>query len=401
MVKPIDGGLTAVASIKAAACRVGIKTKGLDLALVLCDPPATAAGVFTANELKAAPVLVSQAHLKAGQCRAVLINSGNANAGTGSAGLEDARACAHAVASELGCPEEEVLLMSTGIIGVRLPVGLIKKAIPGLVETASSDGGVAAAEAICTTDTHPKTAAVEWTDGDNPIRLGGMAKGAGMIAPNMATMLAVLATDLDAGPWSLQDALRRAVGRSFNRITIDGDMSTNDSVFLLATGKAENPSLSLPGGGANRFQAALDLVCFDLARQIVLDGEGATRLAAITVAGAESEEQADRVAHGVARSLLVKTALYGGDPNWGRILAAVGAAGGGIIRERLDITYGGVPVFKAGQPVEPIPKEELSQAAASKEVPIRVDLKLGPIEVTVLTSDISVEYVRFNAEYTT
>lgn len=390
-----------MAGITAAAGRVGIKTKGLDLALVLCDPPAAAAGVFTSNELKAAPLLVSQAHLKAGRCRAVLINSGNANAGTGSAGLDDARACALAVASELRCREEEVLLMSTGVIGVRLPVGSIREAIPRLIETASSDGGASAAEAICTTDTHPKTAAVEWKEGGDRFRLGGMAKGAGMIAPRMATMLAVLATDLEAGPWLLQETLRRAAGRSFNRITVDGDMSTNDSVFLLATGRAGGGSHSAPDEGSDGFQAALDSVCSDLARQIVLDGEGATRLALITVSGAESEEQAEGVAQAVARSLLVKTALHGGDPNWGRVLAAVGAAGCGVSPERLDITYGGVPVFRSGQPVEPYQEDELSRAAAAKEVPIGVDLKLGTAEVTVLTTDLSVEYVRFNAEYTT
>jgi glutamate N-acetyltransferase/amino-acid N-acetyltransferase len=291
--------------------------------------------------------------------------------------------------------------MSTGVIGVRLQVDLILEAIPELVASASPKGGAAAAEAICTTDTRPKTSALEWTAGDGTFRLGGMAKGAGMIAPNMATMLAVVATDVAAVPEVLLGALRKAVGQSFNRISVDGDMSTNDSVFLLATGRAGDPRGADPGSEPEGLQAALDAVCADLARQIVLDGEGATRLASITVSGGQSEEQAARVAHAVARSLLVKTALFGGDPNWGRVLAAVGAAGGGVRPERLDITYGDIPVFQAGQPVEPLPREELDRAAVGKEVSIRIDLNLGSFQATVLTTDLTVEFVRFNAEYTT
>lgn len=402
MVRHIDGGLSAVSGVTAAACRVGIKAEGLDVALVLCDPPAVAAGVFTTNRLQAAPVRVTREHIaQGGACRALLINSGNANAGTGPDGMEDARACAEAVATELGCPPHEVLLMSTGIIGVRLPVEPMLKAVPGLVASASPDGGADAAEAICTTDTRPKTAAVEWLHDGQTARLGGMAKGAGMIAPCMATMLAVVATDLAAEAGSLQAALRTAVDRTFNRITVDGDMSTNDSVVLLATGAAPAAPLEGSGPEADRFQAALEAVCGDLARQIVLDGEGTTRLAAITVAGAESEAQAEHVAQAVARSLLVKTALFGGDPNWGRVLAAVGASGEAIAPERLDITYGGVPIFRAGRPVEPVSQNALQRAASEKEVPIRVDLNLGSHEATVLTTDLSLDYVRLNAEYTT
>lgn len=400
--EPVEGGLTAVEGVRASASRVGLKTKGLDVALVLCDPPAAAAGVFTLNEAKAAPLVVSRAHLKeAGLCRAVLLNSGRANAATGKAGLKDARACAEAVAGALGCESREVLLMSTGVIGKRLPVEKIIGAVPGLVEAASAEGGAAAAEAICTTDTRPKTAAYQSTAGGGTFRIGGMAKGAGMIAPNMATMLAVVATDLAAGPDLLQEALRKAVARSFNRITVDGDMSTNDSVFLLATGRAKRTKEADRKEVAEAFQGALDSVCSALARQIVLDGEGSTRLAAVTVSGAKSEEQAARVAHSVARSVLVKTALFGGDPNWGRILAAVGAAGCGVNIEELDISFGGIPVFKAGEPLEPMPRKELAQAASAEEVPIGVDLHQGSFEVTVLTTDLSVEYVRFNAEYTT
>jgi glutamate N-acetyltransferase/amino-acid N-acetyltransferase len=402
MVRHVEGGLSAVAGMKASACRVGIKAEGLDLALVLCDPPAQAAGVFTTNRLHAAPVGVTKEHIAhGGACRAVLINSGNANAGTGPDGLEDARACAEAVAAELGCPSHEVLLMSTGLIGVRLPVEPILQAVPGLVAQASPDGGASAAEAICTTDTRPKTSAVEWLHDGRTVRLGGMAKGAGMIAPRMATMLAVVATDLAAGPEALQVALRAAVDRTFNRITVDGDMSTNDSVVLLATGASDAAPLEGPGPEADAFQAALDAVCGELARQIVLDGEGATRLAAITVAGAESEAQAVGVAQSVARSLLVKTALFGCDPNWGRVIAAVGASGEAVEPERLDITYGGVPIFRAGRPVEPVDEDAMRRAACEKEVPILIDLHLGPHEATVLTTDLSPEYVRFNAEYTT
>ena len=401
MVRHVDGGLSGVHGIRAAACRVGIKAEGLDLALILCDPPAVAAGVFTSNRLQAAPVRVSREHLERGRCRAILINSGNANAGTGAVGLEDAHACASAVAAEVGCPIEEVLLMSTGLIGVRLPLQPIVEAVPGLVASVSPAGCEAAAEAILTTDTRTKTAAVEWLHDGQTVRLGGMAKGAGMIAPHMATMLAVVATDIAAEAEVLQATLRGAVDRTFNRITVDGDMSTNDSVLLLATGRAPAASLATTGSQAGKFQEALETVCGELARQIVLDGEGATRLAAITVAGAASEQQAARVAQVVSRSLLVKTALFGGDPNWGRVLAAVGAAGEEIVPERLDITYGGVAVFQAGRPVEPIPVEALNKAAAEREISVAVDLHLGSFEATVLTTDLSLDYVRLNAEYTT
>jgi glutamate N-acetyltransferase/amino-acid N-acetyltransferase len=291
--------------------------------------------------------------------------------------------------------------MSTGIIGVRLPVEPILQAVPDLVASASPDGGAEAAEAICTTDTRPKTAAAEWLHDGQTARLGGMAKGAGMIAPCMATMLAVVATDLAAEAGSLQAALRTAADRTFNRITVDGDMSTNDSVVLLATGAAPAAPLEGSGPEADRFQVALEAVCGDLARQIVLDGEGTTRLAAITVAGAESEAQAEHIAQTVARSLLVKTALFGGDPNWGRVLAAVGASGEAIAPERLDITYGGVPIFSVGRPVEPVSQDALQRAASEKEVPILIDLNLGSHEATVLTTDLSLDYVRLNAEYTT
>ena len=401
MVRHVDGGLSGIHGIRAAACRAGIKAEGLDLALVLCDPPAVAAGVFTSNRLQAAPVRVSREHLERGRCRALLINRGNANAGTGAVGLEDAHACASAVAAEVGCPREEVLLMSTGLIGKRLPLQPIVEAVPGLVASVSPAGCEAAAEAILTTDTRTKTAAVEWLHDGQTVRLGGMAKGAGMIAPHMATMLAVVATDIAAEAEALQAALRGAVDRTFNRITVDGDMSTNDSVLLLATGRAPAASLAATGSQAGKFQVALETVCGELARQIVLDGEGATRLAAITVAGAASEQQAARVAQAVSRSLLVKTALFGGDPNWGRVLAAVGAAGEEIVPERLDITYGGVAVFQAGCPVEPIPVEALNKAAAEREISVAVDLHLGSFEATVLTTDLSLDYVRLNAEYTT
>jgi glutamate N-acetyltransferase/amino-acid N-acetyltransferase len=399
MIRTLEGGLDLVEGLRASACRVGIKAQGLDLALVVCDEAASVAGVFTTSSLPAAPVVVSRKHLVQGRCRAVLINSGNANAGTGPPGEQDARACAQAVAEVLGCPAQEVLLMSTGLIGVRLPLEPILEAIPGLVASASAEGFQAAAEAILTTDTRPKTAAVEWSTGGQTFRLGGMAKGAGMIAPHMATMLAVLATDARADSPYLEDALRRAVERTFNRITVDGDLSTNDSVFLLATGKSQAPALE--GSASQAFFEALEELCRSLARQIVLDGEGSTRLASITVARAESEAQALKIAQSVARSLLFKTALFGGDPNWGRVLAAVGAARETIDPEKLDITYAGVPVFRSGRPVEDLPLDELRQKAQAQEVSILIDLQMGSAEATVLTTDLSVEYVRFNAHYTT
>ncbi|MGE5198438.1 MAG: bifunctional glutamate N-acetyltransferase/amino-acid acetyltransferase ArgJ, partial [Rhodospirillaceae bacterium] len=326
-VEPVDGGVTAPAGFRAAGVACGIKKSGaLDLALVVADGPATAAAVFTTNKAQAAPVLVSREHLarSGGRARAIVVNSGCANACTGPEGMAVARSSADFVASIAGCPADQVLVASTGVIGVQLDLDRLRK---GAVEAAgalSRDAHGDAARAIMTTDKAPKSAALSVTGPAGTFRIGGMAKGAGMIEPHMATMLGFITTDAAVSAPVLQRALREAVDVTFNAITIDGDTSTNDTVFLMASGAS---GVEIGEAAYPAFVAALREVCGALARAIVRGGEGATKLVAISASGAASAADAKRAAQTVANSLLVKTAIHGGDPNWGRLLAAAGRAG--------------------------------------------------------------------------
>jgi glutamate N-acetyltransferase/amino-acid N-acetyltransferase len=400
---------TLAPGFRAAATACGLKTSSamaasnLDLALVASDRACSAAGVFTTNRVKAAPVLYDQEVLaaNAADIRAIIANAGNANACTGARGLDDARRMAALTAAELGCRPAQVLVLSTGVIGRHLDMAKIAHGINELASPRALHGAIHAARAIMTTDTRPKVSSQQATFAGRTVTISGFAKGAGMIHPNMATMLAILTTDAAIAPELLQAALRRAVDYSFNRVSVDGDMSTNDTVLLLASGAAGAPidSDALPA-----FTRALTSVCVDLAQQIARDGEGATRLVEITVTGAPDEAQAHLVANAIARSLLVKTAIHGGDPNWGRIICAAGYSGAAIDPERLHLAFGPpdapLVVVAAGLPTD---YDERAAAALLREDPVHIqlDLGLGTAQATVWTCDLSAEYVAINAHYTT
>jgi glutamate N-acetyltransferase/amino-acid N-acetyltransferase len=386
--------VTAARGFVASGVAAGIRPSGKpDVALVRSTVPAVGAAMWTLNRVQAAPVVVSRRHLELAEPQAVVVNAGVANAATGAAGEDDARTTAERVAARLGVQPEEVVVLSTGVIGPRLPMESLLAGIDGAADELSAAGGAAAAAAILTTDSGPKTAVVE----EDGFTVGGMAKGAGMIHPCLATMLAVVTTDYPLAPGEADAYLRPAVERSFNRISVDGDCSTNDAVVVLAhgaSGVARDPELD------GRFAAALETVCSDLARQIVADGEGATVVLEIVVSSASSEEEARAIALRVATSPLVKTAAFGHDPNWGRVLAAAGSApaNGGFADldpERLSVSFDGTPVFADGAPTGLVP--ELAGAACR----IELDLGLGDGDAAYLASDLSYDYVKLNAEYTT
>jgi glutamate N-acetyltransferase/amino-acid N-acetyltransferase len=380
--------VTAAQGFAASGVHCGIRRSRNDLALVRSTVPATGAGMFTVNRMQAAPVVVSKQHLALAQPQAVVVNSGNANAATGEQGERDARGTAAKTARLLGLAESQVLVLSTGVIGVPLQIEELLGGLHAAVEGLSTDGGPAAAEAILTTDTCPKES-VAHADG---FVVGGMAKGSGMIHPNLATMLAVVTTDYPLKPGEALEFLRPAVDRSFNAISVDGECSTNDTVLLLANGAA-----SVARDDA-AFEAALDAVCSELAGMIVADGEGATVVAQIGVTGAASADEAKAIAGRIATSPLVKTALHGRDANWGRVLAAAGSApfNGGYARldpALVTLDFDGVRVLELGAPrgVEP--------ALAGATVTIDLDLGLGAGSASYLTSDLSSDYVRINADY--
>jgi len=392
------GGVTSPRGYRAAGVHCGVKRSKPDLALLVSDRPAAAAGVFTTNQVCAAPVRYCRAALAGGRARAIVVNSGNANACTGPQGEADAREMAACAAGALGLPEGEVLVASTGIIGLPLPMDRIRAGIPAAVAALDPSGG-GVEQAILTTDAFPKTCAVRLELGGRAVFIGGMAKGAGMIHPNMATMLAFLTTDAALQPDELAAALRRAVDVSFNCITVDGDTSTNDSVFLLANGAAGGP-LVAAGSELDRFTAALMLVCEDLAKQIVRDGEGASRLVRVRVGGAASDADAHRAAMTVASSLLVKTMLWGGEPNWGRVLAALGRSGVLIDPAEIGVRFGGVAVARGGVGI-PEALEAAAAALRAPEVDLEVSLGGGPGRATVWTCDLNEGYVRINGQYLT
>ncbi len=391
-------GVTAPLGFRAAAVASGIKPDRLDLALLVADAPCTAAGVFTTNLAKAAPVLVSREHVGSGRARAVVVNAGCANAATGEAGLADARETAELVAATVGCPVEEVLVASTGVIGVRLPMEKVRAGIAEAARRVSRSGGAEAARAIMTTDTKPKEVAVEFPVGDARCVVGGMAKGAGMIAPNMATMLAFFTTDAAVEATLLRRALVEAVGESLNRVTVDGDTSTNDCAIALASGARPAPAIDREGPAFDGFRRALVDAARQLARMLVRDGEGVTRIAEVRVEGARTAAEADRIARTVAESPLVKTALHGGDPNWGRVLAAVGRSGVPLDIDRVSIWIGDVHVAEGGGACDYVEKRA---AAAMQEDPVRIRIRLGEGGASgwLWTSDFSHGYVDINAHY--
>jgi glutamate N-acetyltransferase/amino-acid N-acetyltransferase len=398
------GGVTTPLGYRASGSSAGIKPpragqQGLDLALLVSDTPATAAAVFTTNRALAAPVLVSREHLSVsgGVARAIVVNSGCANACTGDGGFRAARDMAAETARLVGCSVAEVLVASTGVIGVALPIDKIRAALPAAFRGLAIDQGSAAARAIMTTDPFPKEAAVEIQIGGRTVRIGGMAKGSGMIEPMMATMLAFITTDADVPQPLLARALREAVDGSFNAITVDGECSTNDSVMLLANGAG---GASIDELAFRPFVQGLHAVCLELAMGIVRGGEGATKLVTVIVTGAASTADARRAAKAIANSLLVKTAIHGGDPNWGRLVAVAGRANVAFDLSRAAVTIGPATLFRNGRPYD----EAAAQAAEylrGSEITVSVDLGSGAASSTVWTCDLSAEYVRINAEYRT
>jgi glutamate N-acetyltransferase/amino-acid N-acetyltransferase len=368
------------------------------MALIYSEREASAAAMFTTNKVKAAHVWLGMKKIRSGKARAVVVNAGNANACTGWPGMRDAETMARLVGEGLGVPEKYVYPCSTGVIGVRMPMDRISPAIKEMAEAPGSAKLKDAARAIMTTDTFPKYISRKVKMGSKEGVIAGVAKGAGMIAPNMATMLCFLMTDVAAEPAALKAALRDAVEHSFNRITIDGDRSTNDTALIMANGAIENSPITTTSSRFKAFANALKEVTYELSKMIATDGEGATKLIEIEVRGARSEAEAKRGALKVANSMLVKTALYGADPNWGRIMAALGSSGIEIKEEKTDVFLGGVKVYLRGMPTGA--EREARRKLKKKEVNITVDLHLGSGRATVLTCDLTEEYVKVNAEYT-
>ncbi|HEV2439616.1 MAG TPA: bifunctional glutamate N-acetyltransferase/amino-acid acetyltransferase ArgJ [bacterium] len=397
----VQGGVTSAQGYVASGVHCGIKPQKKDLALVFSRVPAAAAGVFTTNKVKAAPVLLDVERVRSGRGQAVVLNSGNANACTADQGMRDAREMALLVSQGLGIAEDLVYVCSTGVIGRLLPMEALRRGIPEAVRLLSPDGG-AAAEAIMTTDTVAKAAAVQVPIGGQVVTVGGMTKGAAMIHPQMATTLTVLTTDAAVAVPLLHAALRRAADVSYNRVTIDGDQSTNDTILLLANGEAGVPEITEPGEALDAFQAALTACATDLARMIPRDAEGGTKLIEVTVRGAQSEDDAYRAARAVALSPLVKTAIYGRSPNWGRIFVAVGGSGAEVQPERMSVRIGPVLVADRGGPAgEPESLEEVARYMAGDTITIVVDLGLGKAETTMWTCDLTEQYVKENAHYLT
>jgi glutamate N-acetyltransferase / amino-acid N-acetyltransferase len=393
----LEGGITAVPGILASGLHCGIKPGALrDLALVYSSTPATAAGVFTTNRVVGAPVKVSRERLRAGVVQAIVASSGCSNTATGEQGLRDAREMTEIVAKHLRIPEERVLVASTGIIGRTLPMDKIRTGLPKLVKALSPQGGRHAAEGIMTTDTHPKEAAVRVEIGGRPITLGAIAKGTGMIHPMMATMFCFVATDLAVERDALRAAIRRAVAGSFNRISVDGDRSTSDTVVILANGLAENRPLAHGDRRLRGFQQALDLLTQRLAVMQVRDGEGATLVIDVRVRGAKTRRDAELAARGIANSPLFKTAMAGRDPNWGRVMSAVGASGAAVQEERVAIWYGEEQVAQQGRLRDGVSWERVKAELGKPEVALTVDLGLGTAQDHIWTCDLTTDYVKIN-----
>ena len=399
---PVDecqGGVTAPRGFLAAAKFCGIRKTKKDLALIVSEVPATVAGVFTLNRTQAAPILVDKMQLKRSSiCSAIVVNSGNANACTGERGLNDAWETVKTAAEALNVPAEQVMVSSTGVIGQYLPMEKILLGVKELAGNLSRTGNKDVAEAIMTTDTRPKEVAVKFTLGGSVVSIGGVAKGSGMIAPNMATMLAFVTTDVVISQPLLSKALKAATNRSFNRITVDGDMSTNDQVLILANGLARNQSFGEHSEEYQLFSAALEYVLIKLAKMIARDGEGATKLIEVLVKGARTEEEAVRAAGAVANSNLVKTAIHGADANWGRVLAAVGYSGIDFNPDEVEISLNDLPVLKRNYEIV-LDEERAKQVLSHDTVVIDINLNQGRQAARFWTCDLTKEYVHINASY--
>jgi glutamate N-acetyltransferase/amino-acid N-acetyltransferase len=394
-----EGGIVAPSGFLAAGVSAGIKKSGKrDVCVLAAEQPCPAAGVFTTSATAAPPVIVSREHVAGGMLRAVVVNAGNANACTGEPGFAAAREMAAAAARELGCASAEVAVCSTGVIGVPLPVDLVSAGIAEAVTELDRATGDEAAEAIMTTDTFPKQLAIAARAEGRTFTVGGMAKGSGMIQPNMATMLAFVTTDAPLSPAACDTLLRSAVARSFNRITVDSDTSTNDTCILMASGAEDGPEL-VPGTESyDAVAAAILEVATALAQMVVRDGEGATKFVTITVQGAVTEADAERAAFAIANSPLFKTALFGEDANWGRVAMALGKSGAQLDPARFEIVLAGILTCAGGTAVA-FDEAEAARALAEPEIDVLVDLHIGDGEATVWTCDFSYDYVRINGDY--
>ncbi len=391
-----------VAGFSFAACSAGIKKSGKpDLALIVSETPARCAGVFTTNKVVAAPVLLSAPRIRKGQCQAILVNSGNANACTGAQGMQDALRCGALAGEALGIAEDLVAVSSTGVIGAPLPVARFEAAMAPLAGKLAENCIDVVAQAIMTTDSFAKVSGAAGEAGGKPYTILGVAKGAGMIHPNMATMLGFVMTDAELEPAFIDAALRGAVDRSFNSITVDRDTSTNDMVLLLANGKAGNPAIAVGSPEAQQFCERLDAVLLDLAKMIVRDGEGATKLVRIHVCGAKDDAEAKQAACSVATSNLVKTAFFGEDANWGRIIAAVGYSGSEVDPDRIEIRFGDVSVVRHGVTTGAELEAKATEVLKTPEFTVTVDLNLGGGKADYYTSDLTYDYVKINADYRT
>ncbi len=401
MFVPIDkGSITSVKGIKAAGIHAGLKRKRKDLALIVSDTSANVAGTFTLNKVQAAPLQISKKIINRGnKIRAILINSGNANACTGETGYKDALEMQKLCAQKLNMDTNEVIISSTGVIGEYLPMDILKNGIETIVNKVSPDGGVDAAKAIMTTDTKAKHCAYKIRLKEGEVTLGGIAKGSGMIMPNMATMLAFIATDAEIGNKVLRKMLLDSVGNSFNKISVDGDTSTNDMVVMMANGVS---GVKITEGSENEkiFSEALQQMTVQMAKEIVKDGEGATKLIELNVIGGKSEDDVNKIAETIANSPLFKTAIYGSDPNWGRIIAAVGRSGVNINPAKIEIMFDDVVILGRDY-THDFDEEEATNILSKKEISITVNLNEGKASTTWWTCDFTEKYIEINASYRT
>ncbi|HGE71285.1 TPA: bifunctional glutamate N-acetyltransferase/amino-acid acetyltransferase ArgJ [Candidatus Poribacteria bacterium] len=394
--KEIEGGITSVPGFRSAGVACGIKTTGAkDLAVIVCDDVAVSAGTFTSNKVKSAPVLVSMERIKSGKAKAIVANSGNANACTGEQGIKDAKRMTELVASGLNISPELVLVASTGKIGRKMPMDKIENGIKLALSGLSYTGGHDSAEAIMTTDTFSKEIAVEFDIQKKKAHIGGMVKGAGMINPNMATMLCFLTTDVCIEQSFLQKALKSAVDVSFNMISVDGDTSTNDTVLILANGKAGNSPINRLDSSYEVFLRALTYVTTSLAKMIAKDGEGATKFIELRVRGAKTEQDARKACHTIARSPLLKCALFGEDPNWGRIMSSLGISDIDMDQNKVDIWFDDLKIAQNGISTG-FSEESAKDILKKKEYVITIDLKMGNAKATLWTCDLSYDYVKIN-----
>lgn len=401
MFKENNAGVTLAKGFKASGIKAGVKKSGKDdMAVIYTEKEATVAGTFTTNLVAAAPVFVSKDVVKKGTGHAIVVNAGCANACTGEQGMKDAKAMAALTAKELGIDASDVFVASTGIIGQTLPMNKIEAGIKLAVAALDENGSVAASKAIITTDTYPKAGSFTFDLGGKTVSIGGIAKGSGMIHPNMATMLCFITTDAAISHDLLQKALSKVVNISFNMVSVDGDTSTNDMVLVLANGMAGNAMITEENADYETFTAALEKVCVGLAKLVARDGEGATKFLEVNVTGATSFEDAKKVAMSVAKSPLVKTAFFGQDANWGRIICAVGYAGAQMVPEKTVVSLNDVVVFDKGMGAA-YDEEALKAIMAEHDIIVNIDLGLGEDKATVWTCDLSYEYVKINGEYHT